>query len=141
MAKERIMLDTDALIDLYRKKNREIFLKALERYHIYVSFITLYEFLFGEVYIGRKLEDTKRGLERVVSIIPLDQEILGRMIEIDVELTRRGIQLEFEDLAIGATAIVNDLPLVSANISHFKRLTGYGLKLMSLDEFKAKLME
>jgi len=77
----------------------------------------------------------RKQLKKVFMIIPLSQQILEKMLEIDVFLSKRDEKLDFRDIAIGASAIVEDLVLVSGNISHFERKKKLGLKFSPQNKF------
>ncbi len=64
---ERILVDTDCLIDYYRG---ELELNPEDSHH--VSEITVYEFIRGT----RNAKEAKKILERSFSIVWLDNEIL-----------------------------------------------------------------
>nr|MDO8045195.1 hypothetical protein [Candidatus Baldrarchaeota archaeon] len=49
--------------------------------------------------------------------------------------SKRGEKLDFRDIAIGASAIVEGLVLVSGNLSHFERMKKFGLKFSPQNEF------
>ncbi len=130
---EEVLLDTDALIELH--KDRERVRRAHLIYDMYISVINLYEYLFGLVYVGRDLEREKVTLESLYEVIPLDQRVLRRALILDVELTGLGHRLEFRDLIVGASALERELSLVTGNIKHFKRLEDEGLSLLHLRDF------
>jgi len=50
----------------------------MDNFKVYISIITLYEFLFGKKYISEDIIETKSAIERVFAIIPLTQEILEK---------------------------------------------------------------
>ena len=129
---EEVLLDTDALIELHRRP--EILSAVLARYRCYISQITLYEYLFGLIYLGRDLDEEKSVLEHVYEVIPVSQPILGRALRVDLELTKRGERLEFRDLIVGATAIELGVSLVTGNLRHFERMSEFGLNVLPLDK-------
>ena len=130
---EVVLLDTDAIIELHKERNKKIFLRIKETKTLNISIVTLYEYIFGEAYLGKDYTKIKRSLESVYNIVPLNQEILLKTIELDLELTRRGEKIELRDLIIAATAIEKEIPLVTGNTKHFQRFQQYGLKLVPLE--------
>ncbi len=130
---EEVLLDTDALIELH--KNRERVRRAHILYNMYISVINLYEYLFGLIRRGRDLEREKAALESLYEVIPLDQGVLSRALVLDVELTGLGYRLEFRDLIVGASALERGLSLVTGNIRHFRRLEDKGLSVLRLKDF------
>ncbi len=130
---EEVLLDTDALIELH--KNRERVRRAHILYNMYISVINLYEYLFGLIRRGRDLEREKAALESLYEVIPLDQGVLSRALVLDVELTGLGYRLEFRDLIVGASALERGLSLVTGNIRHFRKLEDKGLSVLRLKDF------
>jgi len=128
---EEVLLDTDALIELHRRP--EVLSTVLARYRCRISQITLYEYLFGLIYLGRDLDEEKSVLEQVYEVVPISQPILRRALGVDLELTRRGERLEFRDLVIGATAIELGVSLVTGNLRHFERMSEFGLSVLRLE--------
>ena len=127
---EKILLDTDALIELH--KNRKELNRVLLSFDCHISIVSLYEYLFGLIYRGRDLEESKRYMEELYYVVPLTQEILKRALTLDVDLTKEGHRLEFRDLVMGATAIEMNMPLVTGNIKHFERMKAHGLSILPL---------
>jgi len=126
----RYLLDSDILIALLRDKGDTTGLrsKALERGldNCYVSAISI-----AEMYSGAYRMQSERGLHElefvksIFQILPFgteglkDAELSG---EIKAILSRSGLPLDDMDLLIGATAIANDLIMVTHNIRHFSRI-------------------
>ena len=117
---ERVLVDTDILIDYYREK---IDLPPGNIY--YISTITLYEYTRGT----RKPREAKKLLEESFIVAPLNNQVLLKSAEIWRNLKQRGALIDDRDLIIGATAITLNLKLYTKNTKHFKRLTEYGLQL------------
>lgn len=59
-----------------------------------------------------------------LGILPLGREVLDKASEIYADLRRQGLLIEDADLLIAASALVNDLCLVTHNTAHFSRVTG-----------------
>ncbi len=75
---DRALTSTDALIELH--KRAEELEKVLLSFDCYVPIISLYEFLFGLMYKGRDLEESKEYMEKLYNVIPLTQGILKRAL-------------------------------------------------------------
>ncbi|RLE92568.1 MAG: type II toxin-antitoxin system VapC family toxin [Thermoprotei archaeon] len=116
---ERILLDTDVLIDYYKEK---IDLPPGNIY--YISTITLYEYIRGT----KKPEEAKKLLEESFIVAALDNQVLLKSAEIWRDLRQKGILIDDRDLIIGVTAITSNLKLYTKNAKHFKRLAEYGLE-------------
>lgn len=130
---EKVFLDTDVLITIL--ENSDAFAQVKGKF-LMTSIVSAYEFLFGEVYLGRDVHQVKKNFETIVDIIGINQSTLTKTISIDVTLTKRGEKLQFRDLIIGATAITYNVPLVTKNLQHFERLHEFGLQLATLDDLK-----
>jgi len=115
---ERVLIDTDSLIDYYREK---LELNPEDTYHI--SEITAYELVRGT----KDIEETKRMIEESFTIIWLDNRIMIKASQIWRDLKKKGELVEDRDLLIGATAIVGGLRLFTGNAGHYDKLRQYEL--------------
>jgi len=118
---EGVLVDTDVLID-YVKGLRELPLTQL-----YISEITLYEFVRGT----KDVDEAKKAIEEGFVVLFHDNSVISKAAKIWVELRKDGRIVDDRDILIAATAIVNDIPLLTRNLKHYKRLEGFGLKVMS----------
>lgn len=130
------VIDTSALIELHKEAREPLAHSLKEKGTVVLSIITLYEYLFGEAYLGKDITPIKKSLERLYAQQSLDQKILLKTLELDVELTKRGKRLQLRDLIIGATALVRDATLVTEDTEHFARLKEYGLRYKTLSEME-----
>ncbi|RLE58925.1 MAG: type II toxin-antitoxin system VapC family toxin [Thermoprotei archaeon] len=128
---EKILVDTDVLIEAFERRNEAI-LGKLFNYNIYVSYVSLYEYLYGFKYIGKDVVKEKDMLEKVVNIVYPSQDVILKTLEIDVDLSRKGEKIPQADIIIAATAIVLGMPLYTMDLTHFSRLKRYGLKLVTI---------
>ena len=126
---QRVVIDTDVMIYLEKKKMIERF---LEKYEIMITFISLYEYIRGLRRIGKGEElirKVKKRIEDVFEVIWPSNETLIVASRVWNELSRRGLLLDERDLLIGAICIERNLPLWTMNLKHFERLKEYGLIL------------
>lgn len=128
MAQEKIVVDTDVIIDAFEQGRTDLILWLAAR-DAYISYVTLYEYLWGYARIGRDVEEEKRALEKVVAVVYPTQEILLEALKIDTGLAARGERVPQADVIIAATAITLDAPLATRNRRHFERMERYGLRL------------
>lgn len=128
---EKILVDTDVLIEAFERRNEAI-LGKLFNYNIYVSYVSLYEYLYGFKYIGKDVVKEKDMLEKVVNIVYPSQDVILKALEIDVDLSGKGEKIPQADIIIAATAIVLGMPLYTMDLTHFSRLKRYGLKLVTI---------
>ncbi len=111
------LLDTSIVIDDLR---REVFEEGA------ISTITLIEVLRGVP--PEKREKTKQLLESVFDLLRIDNKTILKYCELYQELRRSREIIPDADLLIAATAIANNLELVTRD-KDFIRLQRLGLKL------------
>jgi len=129
--KENIIIDTDVLIYLNKKKMLD---KFVELFDGYITCITLYEYLRGEQRIGRDIKKVKEFLENLFVILPFDNEAIHIASKIWSKLSKQGRIISDRDIINAAIAIVNELPFVTGNLTHYERLKDFGLDLYSLKD-------
>lgn len=125
----RYLLDTNILVDHIR--GREVINQVSIGDEAVISIITLAELIHG-VY---KSDNPKNALSKVnytldklnLQVENLSENIVHAFGEIKANLEQKGQRLEDFDLLIAATAVVNNLTLVTRNIKHFKRIKGLKL--------------
>lgn len=122
----KIFLDTDFLIDFLRNKEFAIsFIKENEKNHLCISIISLYELFYGafKSQSPKKLLSVEKLASRV-NVFGVDYEIAKEGARIYADLEKRGKTLEFKDVLIGTTALVNRGNFKTNNIKHFERIEG-----------------
>ena len=123
---KKFLLDTN--ICIYLLKGLYNLDKKIEKVGItncFISEITIAELKFG-VEISRDIIRNSKVLEELINkfaILPVftSLDIYARE---KARLRKTGTPVEDFDLLIGATAIFNNLVLVTKNISDFKRISG-----------------
>ncbi|HLZ09723.1 MAG TPA: type II toxin-antitoxin system VapC family toxin [Chloroflexota bacterium] len=126
------LIDSDWVADWLKGRDDAIqLLSSLRRDAIAISLIT-----FGEICEGIYFSEDPAGHERVfrqflrsVEVLPLTRPILRRFARIRGELRRRGQLIGDADILIAATAIHNNLILVTRNTRHFERISDLNLYL------------
>lgn len=131
-----VLIDTDVLILLVKTR---LLPEFLSKFTGHISVITLYEYIRGRAYFGHSVDDEKKYLESMFTVVGIDNRVIRKLCELYVELRRRGELVPDPNLINAAIAIVNDLPLATANIRHYQRLTKYGLRLITWEELKSQL--
>ena len=125
MDNKDILVDTSIIIDFLRKKNKQhtMLWKIKERdFNCFISSITVFE-----LYAGAVTPRHKKDLEKILKwleIVSLTREIAEQSAEIYKRLKRENKLIEFRDIFIGATCIVLNIPLITFNEEHFKRIEG-----------------
>jgi predicted nucleic acid-binding protein len=91
-----------------------------------ISIITLIEVLRGLA--SEKRGRAKELLERSYEVIYLDNKVILKYCELYDELKKRGILIPDADLLIAATALANNMVLITKDRG-FERLKDFGLRL------------
>ena len=127
----RLSVDTTFLIDLQRERAfrggdgpAHRFLKGSPDAELYLSTIALGEFSEGFDSAEHPVVVAMR--ERHV-IVPVDDQtaiVYGRVVR---ELRRSGEMIGANDLWIGCTSLRLGIPVVTANTSDFRRISGLGI--------------
>lgn len=129
---ERLSFDTTFLIDLQRERHRKgddegaahRFLKENADASFEISSIALGEYAEG---IPPEKSDPIDALLRSCDLLPIDTDVALAYGEITRTLRKQGLLIGANDLWIAATSIRHQLPLVTRNASHFKRVPGIQL--------------
>jgi tRNA(fMet)-specific endonuclease VapC len=129
------LIDTDILSEIRKGKNpkinsKSITYRAIWTQHI-ISVITVSEIIKGWRKTNRndRIQEFLTDLSQL-KILPLDQgcaEISG-LIQADLETSGKPIGLA--DVLIAATAIANNLVLVTGNIKHYQKIQALGYPLV-----------
>jgi predicted nucleic acid-binding protein len=126
------LLDSDVLIDfLHAKEPGSSLVKQVLLAPTFISIISWSEIMYG---INKAENSQKKEMQFLqflkkarINIVPIDEKIAENFVTIKVQLERDGTRLEDFDLLIAATAIVEDLILVTRNKKHFERIKGLQL--------------
>lgn len=128
---KKTLFDSTILIDFLRNDQDVVLL--IDRYlddhdEITFSAITKYEILRGYEVLraaGKKARFLAFCDDH--QVLPITDEIIRQGAKIYGDLHRSGKLIGDADVLIGATALVNQLPILTLNIKHFQ--TVKGLKL------------
>jgi tRNA(fMet)-specific endonuclease VapC len=129
-----LILETTFLVDLEREASRGVsgpahrFLEAHREARLCVTLTTA-----GEIAAGMGPEDRGRweDLLRGFRVVPSGPDVCWRYGRLFRFLKQNGLLIGTNDLWIAATALVHELPLVTRNEGHFRRVpdlqvVGYG---------------
>ncbi len=121
MEDRRILVDTSILIDFFRKKDKKksILYKIQKTHKIFTSTISEFEFLAG---VKEERATSLKIFFDKIKIIPFDSKASVIASSIYKNLKSKNQIIEFRDIFIAATAIANDLPVITLNMSHFERI-------------------
>ena len=128
MSSSKVLVDSDTL-SFYFKKYPKVVNKAqkyLRQNHVFTfSIITRFEILRG-----MKVKNAAKQIQAFNlfcsqnEIIGLDDKIIIKAADIYADLYKQGQLVGDADILIAATAIENNLAVVTNNESHFNRISG-----------------
>ena len=119
------LIDTDTIIFALRNDKN-----VLAKFHenkdipISISMITYSELIFG----AKRSQNEQKNMIKVnhirdiYPIEALNEGVMEVFADIKAKLIDNGIRIDDMDLLIAATAIYNDLTLVTNNTKHFKNI-------------------
>jgi len=132
METNRVLIETTVIIDYLRTRHRATitnFEKAIATSdECFLSAITIYEVEFGAARAGR-ISDLTNVLP-YVEILPIDKIVAEQAARIHADLVSLNREIGVKDVFIAATLMVNELPILTYNIEHFRRVPG--LQVVSL---------
>lgn len=114
-----MVVDTCIFIEFLRKKNKNsaTLMKIPKDRKLYISSVTLYELYMGAIDLDKK--NDVELLTSNISVLSLNKEVSIKAAEIFLQLKSSNQVVEFRDIFIAATAIVNELELLTLNTKHF----------------------
>jgi tRNA(fMet)-specific endonuclease VapC len=123
-----LLLDTD-ILSLFLRNSPKVMTEAGNylTLHKGLTFSIITDF---EILRGLKVKDAKRQIAKFAQIrqlsriINLNERIIGRAADIYADLYDRGSMIGDADILIAATALEQQLPIVTNNESHFSRIGG-----------------
>lgn len=125
---KRCTLDTNIITAFLRKdltvvKTVSDYLEFFDR--LTINIISYYEILRGLKDLGN--EQKLRRFEEFIQeneLVSIRKETIEKAAEIYAYLKREGNLIEDADILMASIAIVEDLVLITNNISHFRRVEG-----------------
>ena len=126
----KFLLDTDTCVFWLRGRPAvQARLAAVDPDALHTSVVTLAELRYGADCSAQPaanhqaIDDFVSG----VAVLAVDADIARAFGEIKAQLRRQGNLIEDFDLLLAATAVANDLTLVTNNTAHFGRVGGLPL--------------
>lgn len=127
----RLSVDTTFLIDLQRERSAgnddgaaHRFLKRSPDAELFLSTIALGEFAEG---FDPAEHPVVAAVREGHTLVPVDDETALVYASAARELRRRGELIGSNDLWIGCTSLRMGIPIVTANVEHFRRIDGLGI--------------
>jgi tRNA(fMet)-specific endonuclease VapC len=125
----RSLLDTDTLSEIIKGRDEAIANAAVayleEHKRFTFSVLTRYEILRGLEARGATRQRSAFEAQCLVSeVLPLTDEIVVRAAQVYGILYREGRLIGDADLLIAATALTQNIAVVTNNVDHFERVPG-----------------
>jgi len=123
---QKYLLDTNICVFLLRGKfniEKKIIAKGLD--NCFISEITVSELLYGiecDYINSQRNREKVEDLVDLLTVVPI-KDALQEYAKQKAQLKRQGKLIDDLDIFIGATAIANDMILVTDNEKHFNRLS------------------
>jgi predicted nucleic acid-binding protein len=119
-----MVIDTGIFIEHLRAKDKlSTKLYSLsDNNNLFISAISLYELYMGAT--TNEKEDDIKYLTEDLTVLPFTDAVSKKAAQIYHQLRLTNKMVEFRDIFIAATCIVNELPIVTANKKHFNRIKG-----------------
>jgi len=122
MDNPKLLIDTSIIIDHFRKqdKTNTLLIQLYQKYLLYISSVTVFE-----LYNGASTSDKVRDIELLlknVKVFDFTSKIAFGASKIYLQLLSENKIIEFRDIFIASTAIVNKIPLATLNLNHFERI-------------------
>lgn len=130
----RVILDTDILSEVIKKKNPVVLSKAAtyaaEHGRFSLTSVTEHEILFGLQSKGdvRKLATVKTILAKNEVIVPTAEDFV-KAAEIRGKARQKGRQVALDDTLIASVAVRLGLPVSTGNTEHFRHMQETGLPI------------
>jgi len=119
------LIDTDIIIFALRK-DKSVLIKFEENKNIpiSISMITYAELIFGAKRSQNEQQNMikVRHIRDLYPIEELNEGVMEVFADIKAKMFNNGMRIEDMDLFIAATAIYNDLTLVTNNVKHFEKI-------------------
>ena len=121
-----LIVDTDILIDLLRKKDYAVSLirKLEDEVELATSAINTFE-LYRGAYKSRNQEKnlaSVKGLLNSLRILNTDEDSMEIAGKITASLERDGNMMDIRDLLIASIALVNGFGILTNNVRHFNKI-------------------
>ena len=123
-----MVIDTSIFIEFLRAKDKSktTLYKLPDKLQLFISSVTLYELYMGATN-EEKMNDIKI-LTNGIAVISFNEDIAKESAKIYHRLRKTNQMIEFRDIFIAATCLINNLPIKTLNKKHFERIKGLIIK-------------
>jgi len=126
---KKIFADSNYIIDYLRGRTyaKELLEKIkIRQFEAYLSVVTLFELYMGALLSTNK-DNKFEDIEKLLNwfyVVDINKEIMLTAAKIHVDLRKRGLMVEIQDVLIAASAISLNMPLLTNNKKHFQNIEG-----------------
>ena len=122
-----MVVDTNIFIDHIRAKDKlaSALFKLSTKHKLFISSVTLYELHIGAPVKQQEIDI--RFLTEGLTILPFGEKKSFKAAQIFDLLKKNNQLIEFRDIFIAATCIVNNQPIATLNKKHFERIEGLNI--------------
>lgn len=119
-----MVIDTSIVIEHLRLKDKTLSTLYLlpGNIELFISVVSMYELYMGAT--SKQKENDILAVTYGLQVLPFTNEVAFEAAKIYHQLKKENKLIEFRDIFIAATCLVNSLPLVTLNKKHFKRVAG-----------------
>jgi tRNA(fMet)-specific endonuclease VapC len=119
-----MVIDTGIFIEHLRAKDKlgTTLYRISDNTELFISSVSLYELYMGAT--NKEKETDVKNITEDLSVLPFTDTVAQKAAQIYHQLRLSNQMIEFRDIFIAATCIVNQLPIVTLNKKHFKRIDG-----------------
>jgi len=124
MEHKKILIDTSIVIEHLRKQNKQEsnLYRFIQKHDLFISVVTEFELYSGAV--NSEKEKDILNILAAIKTLPFSSESAYEASKIYKFLKQHNQIIEIGDIFIGATGLTYNMPLLTNNIKHFKRIEG-----------------
>ena len=119
-----MVIDTCIFIEHLRAKDKltTTLYQISDNTELFISSVSLYELYMGAT--NKEKENDIKNITEDLSILPFTGAVAQKAAQIYHQLRVSNRMIEFRDIFIAATCIVNEMPIVTLNQKDFQRIDG-----------------
>ena len=119
-----MVIDTGIFIEHLRAKDKlgTTLYRISDNTELFISSVSLYELYMGAT--NKEKENDVKNITGDLSVLPFTDAVAQKAAQIYHQLRLSNQMIEFRDIFIAATCIVNEMPIATLNKKHFKRIDG-----------------
>jgi tRNA(fMet)-specific endonuclease VapC len=119
-----MVIDTSIFIEHLRAKDKSAttLYRLINTSNLFISSVSVYELCMGAT-----TPDKEKDIETItagLSILSFTGSVAIKAAQIYHQLKQNNQLIEFRDIFIAATCLVNNLPIATLNKNHFQRIVG-----------------